>query len=235
MLSIVDNEHVKISAIENRSDYVTLCFTGIGHGIGGIDVQSDEFLRASNAATAIFVVDKARSWGNNIDFSMIRNVVASFGSGKTVNAIGNSMGGYLAILSSKFIEISSVVSIVPQYSVSKQVIPSESRWDRYVNEIRDWRYTSIGDCFSRRTKYYILAGYGGADDKHLVLMPTHKNIYKIYFKNPRFLHNVAQALKEDGALYPLISDCFSGKNAAEIIDRNLSSRDYGAFTPGPEI
>jgi len=232
MLTLFEDESTKISSIENpRSDHITLCFTGIGHALGGIDVQREEFLKASSGSTTIFVVDKFRSWGNNLDFSMLASMIDSYGSTKKVNAVGNSMGGFLAIVASKYIRMHNVVAFVPQYSVNKSIIPTENRWDVYVDAIREWFHLSLGGYFIDHTNYYIIAGYGGDDEKHLNLMPNKGNINKIYFRNNRFIHNVAATLKEDGILYDVIHDCFRGIDGADIIRERLTRQGYEAFAP----
>lgn len=231
MITLFEDESTKVSSIEKPdSEYVTLCFTGIGHALGGIDVQREEFLKASSDSTTIFVVDKHRSWGNNLDFVRLNNIVKSYGL-KKINAIGNSMGGFLAILASKFIRIHNVVAFVPQYSVNKTIMPTENRWDNYVGAITKWSHMSVDGYFVDDTQYYIIAGYGGHDDKHLNLMPSGKNIHKIYFSNNRFIHNAAAVLKEDGVLYDIIFDCFRGTAGSEIVKSHLMRHGYGAFVP----
>lgn len=232
MITLFNDDSVRISAINKpESDNITLCFTGIGHAIGGIEVQREEFLKASDNSTTIFVVDKLRSWGNNIDFVSLKHIVESYGLSKKVNAIGNSMGGFSAIIASKFIRIDNVVAFVPQFSVNKTIVPDENRWDKYVDAIQSWNHMSVDGYFVDTTKYYIIAGYGGRDLRHLNLMPSGKNIHKIYFRNSRFFHNAAAALKGDGILYEVMRDCFRGANGSEILKSHLMRSEYNAFVP----
>jgi hypothetical protein len=223
-----EDEDVRVTVGRAESDQLTLCFTGVGHAMGGVDVQAEEFRRASSAATAVYVIDKHRSWGNRIDFPALAQRIAPLAAGCTVHALGNSMGGFLAILMSRFMPLRSVVAIVPQFSVCKAVVPSENRWDRYVDQIREWRYESLQGCFSPATDYYILAGYSAVEARQLDLFPSAANIHKIFFRGRRFEHNVAQELKAAGLLYPVIADCFSGLPAREILARHLAAEQLGA-------
>jgi hypothetical protein len=225
-ITLLDNDKLKVSALKHESNYLTLCFTGIGHAFGGVDVQSEEFIRSSERATSLFIVDKQRSWGNDIDFIKIADLVSSFGDDKIINSIGNSMGGFLAILATKFVPITNCVAIVPQFSVHKSVFPSENRWDNYVNNIRNWRYIDLSDAFNDTTNYYVLAGRGGADDCHIERIPSKPNVRKILFKGHRFEHEVARALKADGKLYDVINDCFSGVDAKDIVSKNFRNSNY---------
>ena len=230
MKTLFEDDFMKVAAVENGSPDLTLCFTGIGNSIGGLNIQSEEFRKASSFSTAVFVVDKTRSWGNNVDFPRLAEIVSSYGS-KNINAIGNSMGGFLAVLVSRFIDVSTVVAICPQYSVSREVVPKEHRWSDHVNNIQVWKYKSLDGCFCERTKYYVLAGVGGHDDKQLKWIPDRSNINKIYFKDKRFNHRVSLALKEDGILYGVVADCLAGKRPSEIIAEKFSRPGYEAFTP----
>lgn len=229
MLVLVDDSHVRVSVVPSDSAQVTLCFTGVGHAMGGVDVQGEEFTRASSSSTAIFVIDKQRTWGNSLDFPAIVAAVAPYIDGKEINALGNSMGGFLAILASRFVDLASVVAFVPQFSVSKAIVPSEHRWDQYVDKISSWRYESLAGCFLQRTSYYILAGYNAVEAKQLDLFPSAPNIHKIYFRGGRFNHNVAQELKAAGLLYPVIGDCFEGKSSTDVVAERLARSNFGAY------
>jgi hypothetical protein len=218
-----EDANVRLTVARTESEHLTLCFTGVGHAMGGVDVQDEEFHRASSSATAVYVIDKHRSWGNRLDFPDIARRLSPLAEGRTVCALGNSMGGFLAILMSRFMPLKSVVAIVPQYSVSKAVVPSENRWDRYVDQIREWRYESLEGSFVPGTHYYVLAGYTPLEARQLDLFPSAPNIHKIYFQGPRFEHNVALELKAAGLLYPVIADCFNGSTAEEIVTRRLAA------------
>jgi len=204
-----------------------LCFTGIGHAIGGIDVQSEEFLRASASATALFVVDKTRSWGNHIDWAALREAVAPHIAGRTLHTLGNSMGGFLAILATRFFEVDVAVAFAPQYSVHPEQMPDEHRWDDYVQGIRRWRWPSLDGAFQARTRYYVLAGVGGADDAHLARFPVLPNLHKLWFRDPGFQHHVAQRLKQEGCLYEVIARCLQGQAPEALRDGPLGAPAWG--------
>lgn len=211
-----DDENLTVAVTESRSNSVILCFTGIGHALGGVDVQSPEFTRASKDATAFFIVDKTRSWGNKIDFELLRALIMPIAEGKSIFTLGNSMGGFLAILATRFFNIRSAVAFVPQYTVSKLLLPHETRWNIYVDEIKVWRFESLEGSFNDQTNFYVIGGLGGDDDKHLERFPSLPNVHRIYFLEPEFMHNAAAFLKEQGLLYPVIEECLKGRSAQDI-------------------
>ena len=120
-LTLVDDEFLRIIVVPNTGDTATLCFSGVGHSFGGIDVQSPEFYKCSDRATSIFIIDKKRSWGNKIDFNFAIDAIKPYFEGKVVHSISNSMGGFLSILVTRFIDVSASIAFSPQYSVCKSV------------------------------------------------------------------------------------------------------------------
>jgi len=216
---LVNNENLFISRRQRNSPSTTLCFTGIGHAIGGVDIQSEEFVRATSDSDTFFIIDKQRTWGNNIDWDLLKEVVNA-GSQNRFSAIGNSMGGFLAILSSCLFRVEIVVAFVPQFSVDKRVV-DERRFDEYVDKIDNFVYSSLSNCFKKETEYYCFFGVGGDDDKQLNLFPQSENLHKILFPESRFCHSVAQVLKDHGVLYEVISDCFNPIPPQYIIDKHL--------------
>lgn len=216
MQILIDNDVLRVSVISRDSPDAVLCFTGVGHAYGGIDVQSEEFYRISFGATAIFIMDKQRSWGNNIDFGELKKALHPYTEGKKLYALGNSMGGFLAILSSRFFDLIAVVALSPQYSVSKRIIPEETRWYQYVNEIKEWRFESLEGSLLPTTQYYVFAATDEADSRHISLIPDENNIHKILFTDPSFAHLVAEKLKAAGVIYDAIYACFTLKSKDEI-------------------
>ena len=209
---LIDNEEVKVSILTGSSENIVFCFTGVGHAMGGIDVQKEEFYRISNSATTIFIVDKKRSWGNNIDFDRLRLFLEPYIHNKQLFALGNSMGGFLAVVASKYFSFNAVVAFVPQYSVSKKIIPSENRWDIYVNQIHKWKIESLEECFLDHTQYYIFGDNSQNEKVQLSFFPEQNNIHKVIIKNSEWNHKVALKLKELDVLYDCILGCFELKS-----------------------
>ena len=170
--------------------------------MGGIDIQQEEFNKATDGATAIFIIDKTRSWGN-IDWELLSKVISPYLVNKRVFTIGNSMGGFYAILASRHFLIDKVISFVPQYSVHKSIVPRENRWSMYTKRIRDWKYISLEGSFNDKTEYHIFFGNDQSDAVHKKLFPKQENIIMhVYAGN----HYIVKDLKAKGLLYGLISD-----------------------------
>jgi pimeloyl-ACP methyl ester carboxylesterase len=199
-----------------RSGSVLLSFTGIGHAMGGIDVQRPEFFASGRRFdSVIFVTDKRRSWGNAVDFALVERVIAGRIAGKRLFAIGNSMGGFLAILASRHLPIEAVVAFCPQYSVRAEDAPWEDRWAEYRDAIGDWRVPNLDGCFGEDVRYCIFSGGAGLDGRQARLFPVRRNIDHVLA--PAWGHNVAKFLKAQGKLAQAIEAGFVGGDVMAMV------------------
>jgi hypothetical protein len=214
--TLFEDDDVQISVLRRDSSRVMLCFAGIGYALGGVAVQNAEFKRVSRYGTAVYVIDKKRSWGNNLDFDKIAEIVNLVAPGAPVDTIGNSMGGFLAILATKFVATRTCIAFVPQFSVHPDVATREVRWRHYLKDIGAWRHRDLGDAFQSGTCYYLFARPGGQDDPQIEMFPSADNIQKIYPTHARFEHNIAWQLRAENRLYDVIEACLNGLSAAEI-------------------
>jgi hypothetical protein len=192
---------LKISKNNVDSSKAILCFAGLKMQLGGIQVEREEFYQASSGATTIFIADKSRSWGN-FDWDLLSKVISPYIFDKRIFALGNSMGGFNAVLASCHFKIEKVIAFVPQYSVHKSVVPFENRWKVYSDAITDWKYLSLENSFVDETEYHIFFGNDPADSAQRLCFPEQKNIImNVYDGN----HGLAKNLKAKGLLYNLIS------------------------------
>jgi hypothetical protein len=202
LTTIYEDSNLKISEKQGDSENIFLCFSGVGKAMGGIQIQQEEFNRATDGATAIFIVDKTRSWGN-IDWNLLSEVISPYLVNKRVFSIGNSMGGFYAILASRHFLIKKVISFVPQYSIHKSIVPLETRWSMYTSKIRNWKYISLEGSFNDKTEYHVFYGKDQEDAVHKKLFPKQKNIIMHTYPGN---HYIVKDLKDQGLLYGLIAD-----------------------------
>lgn len=191
----------------SESGIVLLSFTGVGHAMGGIDVQNPEFFGAGRTFdNIIFITDTTRSWSNALDYRKIKELIAPYIDGKEVHSIGNSMGGFNAIVSTHHIATKTCISFSPQFSINPEHVPWERRWRNYSSQINNFSVDNAGTFINERTCYYIFSGGEGLDFKHAKMFPVKKNVFHRAVKNVE--HNVAQTMKEKGILGDVISNCF---------------------------
>jgi hypothetical protein len=205
---------------------VLLSFTGIGHAMGGIDVQRPEFYGTGRAFDrVIFITDKTRSWGNRLDFGQIAEVVSELAGSARLVTIGNSMGGFLAIIATRYMPVTTSVAFAPQYSVNPRFAPWEKRWGEYLNDLSPHTITHAADYITDRTTYFVFSGGEGVDRQHAMGFPVRPNLHHYLF--PDVGHGVAGTLKGRGELSGLLHACFSGTPDIR------TSLAFERLSPGP--
>ena len=204
-----DNVEIRFAASDDAgSDKVLLSFTGIGHALGGIDFLRPEFRNASAGYAGIyFVSDMKRTWGNNLDFDLIRGVIEKASPGAKFDSLGNSMGGFLALLAPSILPIGVAMAFAPQFSVNRDIAPFENRWLNYRDAISHWKYPSLDGVWQDSTKYYAFIGSQGIDGQHADMFPDLENIVLTRLPGE---HNIAADLKSAGLLHEVIRQCSAG-------------------------
>nr|WP_236638387.1 alpha/beta hydrolase [Mangrovicoccus ximenensis] len=212
MIRIEESDALRVLARDppdSGQKRILLSFTGIGNQMGGMQVQEPEFFTAGNAFDNIFFIsDLMRSWGNAYDFAALCDRLGPHLAGREVCALGNSMGGFLAILAAAHLDIEAVAAFVPQFSVAPHVVPEETRWREHVGAIRDWRVPSLDGRFNRRTRYHVFSGNTGEERVHSRLFPVQPNLFHAVPR--RSGHRLAKKLKERGVLRDVISAAWEG-------------------------
>ena len=199
---------------------VLLSFTGIGHDMGGVDVQKIEFYGTGRAFdNVLFLSDLTRSWGNALDFVAIAQALAPYLDGAEVHAIGNSMGGFLAVEASNHLPVRSVVATSPQFSVSPEVMPKERRWRRHVAAIETFHLPSLEGRFRRDCRYYLFSGAVGPDRNHWRRFPKQENVVNVILGWTA--HDVAAKLKKRGVLADLAMACFEDRFSIAWMRRHV--------------
>lgn len=214
---------------------VILAFTGIGHGLGG--VQRKEFFRSIKGGELFvdtyYVIDRNRSWYNDNSCDLLR-VLYDITEGRNVYTIGNSMGGFGAVLFGRMLRGCRVsIAFCPQYSVHPQIADFEIRWKEYTSCIRDWVYPTCltpknqSHCFS-----VILFGRDDQSDmKHQELLKKHNENIFIVVDNCG--HDVASYIKNKKVLSSLIGELFRAESGVKNITEILNSHgvDHEIWQP----
>jgi len=214
-----EDESLLIKGMQNiNSKFCTLSFTGIGHGLGGLNVQKEEFVGNSiKNGNVLFITDKKRTWGNSIDCKRVLKVLNDFGDFEHIIAIGNSMGGTNALLLGPLLGAKTIISFVPQYSVHPDIFKNlfRERWKRGGESITSWKYKHA-DCLKiNNVREYIFHGDNKIELMHANKFQKRKHRVHLIIQNVN--HDLAIKLKQCGVLSPLIQKCIAGCSQTELV------------------
>ncbi|TRL32274.1 hypothetical protein [Rhizobium straminoryzae] len=215
-----------------------IAFAGIQSILGGIEVwefaktlTSDENVEEARRHVA-FVRERPALWYNSVDPACLAPFLA-MQDGRAVVTLGNSMGGFAAILFSLVLPgIRRSIAFCPQYSVHPDHCPWERRWQDQIAEIDNWRFETClphGPCpEAQDLDHMIFCGSDVGDDvRHaeaILAGATHPvSVFLIHGCG----HDVARSLKRREALVPvldlLIDDLAPPQHvAAELARRGIA-------------
>lgn len=181
LIVVEDTEDLKISYIEKHSDLVFVSFSSTPPDNTEIHEQFITTL-TDKGVTGVYVMDKKSSYGNNIDWSRVADVVKTIANGRKMVSVGYCMGGTLAIAATKHLPIYRVLAITPQYSIHPSVLPKDSFLNRWAEQIVEWKMPSLDGHINNKTTYFI-AGTNNYDDViQMDMFPDKANVQKIIFK-----------------------------------------------------
>jgi hypothetical protein len=204
MQELLNTETVYVTAIDKQTDIVFICFNGLtGTDIDGVHpFQLTEFKSVSKLYTTIFIVDKTMSWGNHVDWDMVKTAIQPVVEGKTTISVGLSMGGFNAIVSSSILNVDKVISFNSQYSIHKLIAP-DKEYNDYANKIRHWNFKTFDYSFTNNTKYYMFVSEGSAVDK--LAISKYPDFCHVFNFGDKYEHNIPAALKREERLQDLFN------------------------------
>jgi hypothetical protein len=209
--AIYEDETIRVSGIRGGDKALFVAFTGIGHRLGAM--QREEFVRVAQAGgehSVLIVHDKTRSWYNEPSFAdKLQPIVAEWGARcEKIVTIGNSMGGFGAIVFAGLLDADVAIAFSPQFSVSPTVLPKENRWNEFTSKIKEFIYESAGSYIVPGCEYYLFQGDGGKDWNHVGSFPILSNVHQFVIRDGP--HNIAAILKSRGFLSKIVSACTAG-------------------------
>ena len=216
--TLYEDDFLLIKGIQNiNSKFCTLSFTGVGHAMGGMNLQKEEFISNSiKNGNVLFITDKKRTWGNSIDVKTVQNVLNDFGDFDEIIAIGNSMGGTNALLLGPLLGAQTVISFVPQYSVHKDIFKNlhNENWNLWRDSIPLIKYKTADCSQIDNVREYIFHGQNKSDMPHAEKFQKRANRIHLVFKDTD--HNLCRSLKTAGILSLIIQKCIAGCSQIEL-------------------
>lgn len=210
--TIIDDDRLAITLESSHSDVLVVSYTGVGLELG---IQKPEFgkslagLSGNTMPAVAYVTDRHRSWFNGGILERIvvaLNDIIGRGAFGRVVTIGNSMGGFGAIITaSKLNNCRQCLAFCPQSSVHPRIVPFENRWTEWRDRISEWDVPDATTELSQQVRYDLYFGLGsGTDQKHAnrYLSVDCENLSIHNIKGCG--HQVAAHLKRQGLLQGII-------------------------------
>lgn len=161
----------------------------------------------------LFVSDASRSWLNGPGLAeaiveTIEKVVKEAGI-KRVFALGNSMGGTMALILPYLTKIDEVLAFVPQYSAKPERLPEEDRWMFFRKKIKEWRFEAIDSLPTDRCVVTIL--HGGTPHELIHMNRFPRDPKAKHFVLPKMDHRLAHNLHKKKKLARIVAKAIAKK------------------------
>ncbi len=195
-------------ALPGRNRRLVVSLAGVGTRRHG--VPPPEFLGTASGYGenhVLLISDPGRSWmnGPGVAGEMVDLIETYRGAHgiEEVVTLGNSMGGFAAIRLAELTRIDTVIAFTPQFSVHPDIVPEETRWRYFRDQIAEWRYADVGALAEPDTAYFLF--HGGAEDErwHWLRFPWRRQLN--HFILHGMGHRVASVMRKRQILGPVIA------------------------------
>lgn len=207
---IQTDERFRFSYSQGQSDTLVLCCSGVGTKRG--KMPPFEFIKAASNGglhSVLFISDKTRSWlsapGLQQEIVEQMETLMVRLTPKKIVAMGNSMGGFMALTLSRVLPIDVTIAFTPQFSVDKTILPEETRWQFFRDKIAKFTVPKVESLPQNQVQHFVFHGGEQGEYIHWSKFPKQQNLRHFIF--PRLDHNIAKALKEQDLLTPIIDAC----------------------------
>ncbi|SDY37962.1 hypothetical protein SAMN05444004_101294 [Jannaschia faecimaris] len=234
--TVLQDEELLLRWLPGSARRMIVVFTGVQAGFGGAPL--DEFAASASRRgenNVLFVTDRRATWYSAPGLwskivKLVRYLRRSEGIEEIVT-LGNSMGGYGALLLPQDLRVKRAIAFSPQLTLARD-LTDDTRWPDIMKRYGKMPARNVGETFaSTRTQYYLTAGGGCREDiDHLEFAPQDKRVHRWIL--PRGRHNLAGSLKETGILYDLIGAIIRGRKArVEALYQRYSEMVEGPSRP----
>jgi pimeloyl-ACP methyl ester carboxylesterase len=199
---IIDDDALKIVALPGDSDTAIVSFSGIGQGLGALPKEEFGKTLGGTRHWQFFVVDKRCTWYTATDNDVVRHLSPVLGRFRKVVTLGNSMGGYGAVLfASRLPNCAAAIAFVPQFSLDSKVVPEEKRWRDYQSKIANWPAQQLLDGVRDSLPIHIFFGARERRDRpHSDLFKRHATPRTFIYVLRGAAHDPARRLRDKGLL-----------------------------------
>lgn len=140
--------------------------------------------------------------------STIEDLKRSAGVRRVVT-LGNSMGGFMALVMPRLTEVDCAVAISPQYSIHPSFVPEEKRWEFWRNRVSEFVHETIGEMNYASTKSFVFHGDTEEEKIHWSRFPQCATMAHFIVHGAG--HDLARDFKDRGLLRRIFRNCTVGR------------------------
>jgi len=219
--------------LKGQNKRLIVSFAGVG--TRPKDVPAPIFVGTSSnfgENHVLYIADETRSWMNGEGIAeQIVDIVQTYRDENDIEEVvtlGNSMGGFSAIVLADLMHVDRVIAFGPQYSMRSEIVPEEERWRRYFNKIDTWRFDYVGEMAQKDTTYYIVHGDRDGETDHWRRFPRGKMINHYIVQNAG--HRLPTMLRKRKRLKALVQQGFEGRTKRFRVNLERSfGRNFDAY------
>jgi hypothetical protein len=205
---LYNDDEIEITHEPGNSQAAIISFSGIGMGLGGIQIEEFRKSLSGTSNDIYFVKDKTRHWYNS-SFHKICDLLNQDLSCQGINhaiTLGNSMGGFGAIIfAGQLRACRSAIAFSAQSAVDPAIVPWEQRYKTYTDTVSHWTGLDATKLLDPDINYILFFGNNDpVDIRHATRMAIAEYPNVAIYVFLRAGHNLADYLKQEGVLHQLI-------------------------------
>jgi hypothetical protein len=202
------DDELEITHQSGDSQIAIISFSGIGMGLGGIQIEEFRKSLSGTSRHIYFVKDKTRHWYNS-SFHKICDLLNEELSCRGIDyaiTLGNSMGGFGAIIfAGQLRGCRCAIAFSAQSTVDPTIVPWEQRYRRYTNTVSHWAGLDAKNLLRPDVNYVLFFGDGDPlDIRHAKRIAAAESPNLTIYVFPSAGHDLADYLKREGVLHHLI-------------------------------
>lgn len=221
-LELFRSEDIVIRHYPRGTDCCVVTFDAISFNLDlDREAFAEEFL-ASRGISAIHVLSRHNNWYQDKDLpaalTRVEEVTSRY---PHVVAYGSSMGGYGVLRYADDVAADLVIAISPQYSLSPERVPFETRWRETAQHVH-WGPVDQRPLSPRANAVIIFDPYCRQDQAHVARIGLDRPFEPIAV--PFSGHPASTYLAETGVFVPVIEHLIAGKSVGHLVAPVLKKR-----------
>lgn len=209
-----EEKALAIGYVPGRSKRLVVSMSGVGRRRNRMPPY--EFVAsASNGGEnhTLLVADRTRSWMNRkmVSEAIVEHIemLKAEHDIRSVVALGNSMGGFMALVLPQLTRVDQVIAFSPQYSMHPEHVPEEKRWQFWRDRFPRYAHETVGRLDKANGKVFVFHGDSDEEAIHWRRFPGRRSLQHFILRGMG--HDMARDLQRRGLLKRVIRNAIAGR------------------------